>query len=76
MENLIKVVYDNDRITVSARELHGFLGIESNFTTWFRRMCEYGFEQEIDFIPFLEKVMEDARQQITNSQLRWRRKFR
>lgn len=55
MENLINVVYDNDRITVSARELHGFLGIESNFTTWFRRMCEYGFEQEIDFIPFLEK---------------------
>lgn len=55
MEELIKVQHDNDRITVLARDLHGFLEIESNFTTWFRRMCEYGFEEAKDFVPFLEE---------------------
>jgi len=55
MEELIKVQHDNDRITVLARDLHGFLEIESNFTTWFRRMCEYGFEETKDFVPFLEE---------------------
>ena len=53
MQELIKLQYDNDRITVLARDLHGFL--ESNFTTWFRRMCEYGFEEAKDFVPFLEE---------------------
>ena len=31
--------------TVSARELHEALGVESNFTTWFNRMLEYGFDE-------------------------------
>ena len=31
--------------TVSARELYEALGIESNFTTWFNRMIEYGFDE-------------------------------
>ena len=55
MHELIKIQHDNDRITVLARDLHGFLEIESNFTTWFRRMCEYGFEEAKDFVPFLEE---------------------
>lgn len=57
MNELFKVTtdIDNDRITLSARDLHEFLEIESNFTTWFKRMCEYGFEQGKDFIPFLEE---------------------
>ena len=49
MNSLIKVSYDNDRPTVSARELHAFLEIKSNFTTWFERMCEYGFLENIDY---------------------------
>ncbi|HIT87276.1 MAG TPA: antA/AntB antirepressor family protein, partial [Candidatus Coprocola pullicola] len=55
MNELIKVNYDNDRPTISGRELHEFLEVESNYTTWFKRMCEYGFTEEIDFIPFLEE---------------------
>ena len=31
--------------TVSARVLHEALGIESNFTTWFSRMVDYGFDE-------------------------------
>lgn len=52
---LIKVTERNGEQLVSARELYEFLEIKSNFTTWFDRMKEYGFEQEKDFIPFLEE---------------------
>lgn len=43
MENLIPVNYDAEQPTVSARDLYTGLEIKSNFTTWFDRMCEYGF---------------------------------
>jgi len=46
---------DNGDIIISGRELHEFLEVDSNYTTWFKRMCGYGFEQGIDFIPFLEE---------------------
>ena len=29
--------------------------IDSNYTTWFKRMCEYGFSESMDFIPILEE---------------------
>lgn len=45
MEEIIKVNYDMDQLTVSARDLHDGLEIKSNFTTWFDRMCEYGFTE-------------------------------
>ena len=35
--------YETEQPTVSARDLHEGLEIKSNFTTWFDRMCEYGF---------------------------------
>lgn len=40
---------NNDLQTISARELHERLNINSNFTTWFKRMTEYGFEEGTDF---------------------------
>lgn len=45
---LIPINYDGEQPTVSARALHTGLGIRSNFTTWFDRMCEYGFT-EVDY---------------------------
>lgn len=48
MDDLIKIDYAAEHPTVSARELHEGLEIKSNFTTWFDRMCEYGFT-ELDF---------------------------
>ncbi|MCD7724913.1 MAG: phage antirepressor KilAC domain-containing protein [Clostridiales bacterium] len=53
MEEIIKVDFDSQ--TVSARELHEKLNIESNFTTWFKRMCEYGFVEGKDFFPKKEE---------------------
>lgn len=55
MKELLKVNYGNDRITLSARELHEFLEIKTHFKDWFPRMCEYGFEEEKDFRSILSK---------------------
>ena len=45
MKEIIKVNYNNEQPTVSARELYEGLEIRSNFTTWFDRMKEYGFTE-------------------------------
>ncbi|QQK75059.1 phage antirepressor KilAC domain-containing protein [Salicibibacter cibarius] len=42
-------------ILVSGRELHEFLEVNSNYTTWFNRMTGYGFEEGSDFIPIMEE---------------------
>lgn len=55
MKEIITVNYDNNRPTVLGRDLHELLEVESNYTTWFKRMCEYGFTEGTDFIPFLEE---------------------
>ena len=49
MNDLIPVSYDNERPTVSAKELHAFLEVGTRFNDWFPRMCEYGFAEYIDF---------------------------
>ena len=56
MNELIKVNYDSDRPTLSGRELHEFLEVESNYTTWFKRMCEYGFDENIDFVTYFPNL--------------------
>lgn len=55
MNEVIKINYETEQPTVSARELHEKLKIESNFTTWFKRMCEYGFSEGKDFFPKKEE---------------------
>lgn len=55
MNELIKITYDNDRPTVSARELHEFLEVKTAYKDWFPRMCEYGFSEGIDFCSFLSE---------------------
>lgn len=52
---LIKVNYDNERPTVSARELYEFLEVKTAFKDWFPRMCEYGFLEGTDFCSFLSE---------------------
>lgn len=46
---------ESGEIIVSGRELHEFLDVQSNYTTWFKRMSEYGFIEGTDFIPFSEE---------------------
>lgn len=52
MNELIKVDYTTDRPTVSARDLHEFLEVSTEYRHWFPRMCEYGFAEGQDFNPF------------------------
>lgn len=50
MNEMIKVNCENvDCPTVSGRELHKALEVQSNYTTWMKRMCEYGFTDGKDF---------------------------
>lgn len=49
MDDLIKISYEAGEPTVSARDLHEGLGIETPFKKWIDRMCEYGFEANKDF---------------------------
>ncbi|HLS30284.1 MAG TPA: phage antirepressor KilAC domain-containing protein [Flavobacteriaceae bacterium] len=40
---------DDGTIAVSGRELHEFLEIGTQYTKWFDRMTEYGFEKNVDY---------------------------
>lgn len=65
MNELFKVNYDNDRITLSARELHSFLEIGTQFKDWFPRMAEYGFKQGVDFNPLkIEQVRLEGNREV------------
>ena len=46
--NLVKL-NDNHEPVVSGRTLHRELGVNSNYTTWFDRMTEYGFAEGLDY---------------------------
>lgn len=49
MNELIKVTYDSERPTISGRDLHAALEVETPYHKWFPRMCEYGFTENVDF---------------------------
>ena len=53
MSDLIRVDYSGDKPAVSARELHEFLEVGTEYRHWFSRMCEYGFTEGQDFRSFL-----------------------
>lgn len=55
MQELIKVQVKDDQQLVSGRELYKFLEIETQYTKWFSRMCEYGFSENIDYVAVSQK---------------------
>ncbi len=74
MNDLIKVNYDTEQPTVSGRELHEALGIETAYKDWFPRMCEYGFAEGEDFNPLkIERVQiegeREVRRTVTDHQI-------
>ncbi|HEM3468822.1 TPA: phage antirepressor KilAC domain-containing protein [Streptococcus suis] len=51
MHEIINVnVNDNQEPVVSGRQLYKALGVNSNYTTWFNRMTEYGFTENEDYL--------------------------
>ena len=56
MQELIKVATNAEgKKVVSARELHQFLEVKTEFKDWMPRMLEYGFEEGKDFSSFLSE---------------------
>lgn len=54
--NLIPInINQNDEQYVSGRDLHMFLEISTRYNDWFKRMCEYGFVESVDYIPITQK---------------------
>ena len=49
MNELIKITEYNGNQAVSARDLHKFLEITERFSSWFERMLQYGFVENIDY---------------------------
>lgn len=60
MEELIKINYDTEQPTVSARDLHEGLEIGTRFNDWFPRMVEYGFQEGKDFYSKMSKTSESG----------------
>ena len=51
MNEIIKVTLDDEHDPiVSGRQLHEALGVNTNYTTWFDRMTEYGFVENQDYV--------------------------
>lgn len=59
MNELIKMNYENDRQTTSARALWEFLDKpHGEFTKWFTRYAEYGFTEKTDY-RLIDKLVEN-----------------
>lgn len=55
MEEIIKINYESEQPTVSARELYEGLEINTRFNDWYKRMCEYGFAENVDYQAITQK---------------------
>lgn len=55
MNEILKVNYESEQPTVSARELHEKLNIGTQYTKWFERMTGYGFLENVDFQAISQK---------------------
>ena len=68
MNELIKINYTSDRPTVSARDLHEFLEVDTPYRLWFPRMCEYGFTEGQDFNPYIfERVQNEGGRMVSRT---------
>lgn len=57
---LVLVNEQNDEQVVSGRALHQFLGVETRYNDWFKRMLQYGFEEGKDFYSKMSKTPKDT----------------
>lgn len=52
---LLRINYESEQPTVSARQLHEGLEINTRFNDWYKRMCEYGFAENVDYQAITQK---------------------
>lgn len=57
IESHLIPVYQDEELNqlVNARELHEFLEVGSKFNDWFKRMCDYGFDENVDYTSVTQK---------------------
>ena len=55
MNELLRINYNTEMPTVSARDLHEKLNIGTQYTKWVERMAEYGFSENVDFQAISQK---------------------
>lgn len=56
MNELISTQHnESGQILVSGRELHEFLEVGTKYHDWFKRMSEYGFELNVDYVLVTQK---------------------
>ena len=61
MQGLIRIEERDGEQVVSARELHEFLEVKSEFPKWARRMFDYGFEESVDYSTVTSKNDDNLR---------------
>lgn len=65
MNEVLKINYETEQPTVSARDLHEQLNIKTAFKDWFPRMCEYGFQNGTDFNSLkIERVQIEGKREV------------
>jgi phage anti-repressor protein len=52
---IIPIVERDGQQSVSARDLHAFLGVDTPYKLWHKRMFEYGFEENVDYVAMEQK---------------------
>lgn len=58
LENLIPIsITEESDVLISARDLHDFLEIKTNFRIWYPRMIDYGFVEKEDYQKVYEKTI-------------------
>lgn len=61
MDELVPVQKQKDgSVVVSGRDLHDFLDVKTKYADWFKRMSEYGFDENVDFAVFLKNEKDDT----------------
>lgn len=75
MENKLEIlkveINDNQEPIVGGRELHEALGIETDYRHWFKRMREYGFVENQDYVRVVQKCPTPGGiQEVTNHALK------
>ena len=68
MNELIKINYETETPTVSARDLHTGLEISERFQSWFNRQLQYGFQENTDYVGCKE-FNTQARQELQDYQI-------
>ena len=61
MKELIKIETKDGSQVVSARELHQFLDMQSEFPKWCKRMFEYGFVENQDYVEVTAKKDDNSK---------------